>query len=86
MSVLQVGGSVLDPDLSRPRDRGQSNRSSTILLQLLDFKTHLQEAVEELHTRRVQPTRASRAVGLDTHSNSVLTLDEAKRLFWLRGQ
>lgn len=78
LSVLQVGGPAPDPDPSRPLDCGQSNRDSAILLQMLDFKTHLQEAVEELHARRVQPTRAVQG--------AVLTLDGAKRLFWLRGQ
>lgn len=71
LSVLQVGGSAPDPDLSRPGDCGRSNRTGAILLQMLDFKTHLQEAAEELHTRRVQPARAG---------NSVLSLKLQKLL------
>lgn len=54
LSVFQVGGSAPDPDPSRPLDRDQPDGNSAILLQLLDFKTRLQEAVEELHARRVR--------------------------------
>lgn len=41
-----------EPSLSNTRCLTESG--GTILLQLLEFKTHLLEAVEELHIRRVQ--------------------------------
>ncbi|XP_070828070.1 coiled-coil domain-containing protein 73 [Chaetodon trifascialis] len=48
-----VEGPVLEQELSRCR----TESGGTILLQLLEFKTHLLEAVEELHIRRVAETR-----------------------------
>lgn len=50
---LQIGGPVLEPELSLSRARCQTESEGTILLQLLEFKTHLLETVEELHIRRV---------------------------------
>ncbi|XP_056908407.1 coiled-coil domain-containing protein 73-like [Takifugu flavidus] len=62
-TLTGVGGSAPDPDPSRPLDCGQSNRDSAILLQMLDFKTHLQEAVEELHARRDAAARFEEQMG-----------------------
>lgn len=44
---------MLEPELSLSRARCQTESEGTILLQLLEFKTHLLETVEELHIRRV---------------------------------
>ncbi|XP_077423583.1 coiled-coil domain-containing protein 73 isoform X3 [Vanacampus margaritifer] len=41
----------------------QSESGGTILLQLLEFKTHLLEAVEELHIRREAETRFENQIG-----------------------
>lgn len=50
---MQVGGPVLGHELSMSSARCQTESGGNILLQLLEFKTHLLEAVEELHIRRV---------------------------------
>ncbi|XP_034734215.1 sporulation-specific protein 15-like isoform X2 [Etheostoma cragini] len=52
-----LGGPVLEQELSLPNARCQAESGGTILLQLLEFKTHLLEAVEELHIRRDAETR-----------------------------
>ncbi|XP_032380506.1 coiled-coil domain-containing protein 73 isoform X1 [Etheostoma spectabile] len=52
-----VGGPVLEQELSLPNAQCQAESGGTILLQLLEFKTHLLEAVEELHIRRDAETR-----------------------------
>lgn len=57
LCILQVEGSALDPDLPEPLDCGQSNSDGAVLLQLREFKTHLLEAVEELHIWRVELNR-----------------------------
>ncbi|KAF1387169.1 hypothetical protein PFLUV_G00102560 [Perca fluviatilis] len=56
-SHTTVGGPVLEQELSLPNARCQAESGGTILLQLLEFKTHLLEAVEELHIRRDAETR-----------------------------
>ncbi|XP_038562126.1 uncharacterized protein LOC119893839 isoform X2 [Micropterus salmoides] len=52
-----VGGPVLGHELSMSSARCQTESGGNILLQLLEFKTHLLEAVEELHIRRDAETR-----------------------------
>lgn len=49
----QVAGPALDLELSLSKGRCQTESEGTILLQLLEFKTHVLDAVEELHIRRV---------------------------------
>ncbi|XP_028440589.1 coiled-coil domain-containing protein 73 isoform X2 [Perca flavescens] len=56
-SHTTVGGPVLEQELSLPNARCQAESGGTILLQLLEFKTHLLEAVEELHIQRDAETR-----------------------------
>ncbi|XP_078114186.1 coiled-coil domain-containing protein 73 [Sander vitreus] len=56
-SHTTVGGPVLEQELSLPNAQCQAESGGTILLQLLEFKTHLLEAVEELHIRRDAETR-----------------------------
>ncbi|XP_068459731.1 coiled-coil domain-containing protein 73 isoform X2 [Clinocottus analis] len=51
------GGPVMEQELSLSNTRCQTESGGTILLQLLEFKTHLLEAVEELHIRRDAETR-----------------------------
>ncbi|XP_031731534.1 coiled-coil domain-containing protein 73 isoform X2 [Anarrhichthys ocellatus] len=55
--LLQVGGPAMEQELSLSNARCQTESGGTILLQLLEFKTHLLEAVEELHIRRDAETR-----------------------------
>lgn len=50
---MQVGGPETRQELSLSSAPCQTESEGTILLQLLEFKTHLLEAVEELHIRRV---------------------------------
>lgn len=45
---------MLEQELSLSGALCQTESGGTILLQLLEFKTHLLEAVEELHIRRVK--------------------------------
>ncbi|XP_068567702.1 coiled-coil domain-containing protein 73 isoform X2 [Cebidichthys violaceus] len=52
-----VGGPAMEQELSLSDARCQAESGGTILLQLLEFKTHLLEAVEELHIRRDAETR-----------------------------
>ncbi|XP_044049413.1 uncharacterized protein LOC122874927 isoform X3 [Siniperca chuatsi] len=52
-----VGGPVLEHELSMSSAHCQTESGGTILLQLLEFKIHLLEAVEELHIRRDAETR-----------------------------
>nr|XP_046250480.1 coiled-coil domain-containing protein 73-like isoform X2 [Scatophagus argus] len=52
-----VGESVLEQEPSLPSAQCQTESGGTLLLQLLEFKTHLLEAVEELHIRRDAETR-----------------------------
>ncbi|XP_026167350.1 coiled-coil domain-containing protein 73 isoform X2 [Mastacembelus armatus] len=47
-----VGGPVLEQEQSLSGAHCQTESGGTILLQLLEFKKHLLEAVEELHIRR----------------------------------
>nr|XP_020460019.1 coiled-coil domain-containing protein 73 isoform X14 [Monopterus albus] len=47
-----VGGPALEQELSLSSTQCQTESGGTILLQLLEFKTHLLEAIEELHIRR----------------------------------
>ncbi|XP_018559579.1 coiled-coil domain-containing protein 73 [Lates calcarifer] len=47
-----VGGPALEQELSLPSAHCQTESGCTLLLQLLEFKTHLVEAVEELHIRK----------------------------------
>lgn len=49
----QVAGPAAELGLSLSKGRCQTDSEGTILLQLLEFKTHLLDAVEELHIRRV---------------------------------
>uniref|UniRef100_A0A3Q3EDG5 Coiled-coil domain containing 73 n=1 Tax=Labrus bergylta TaxID=56723 RepID=A0A3Q3EDG5_9LABR len=46
------GGPVLEEELSFSSNRSQTGSGNTILLQLLEFKTHLLEIVEELQIQR----------------------------------
>ncbi|XP_029289988.1 coiled-coil domain-containing protein 73 isoform X2 [Cottoperca gobio] len=64
-----VRGPVLELSLSNARCQTESG--GTILLQLLEFKTHLLDAVEELHIRRDAETRFE-----DQISNLVLDKQE----------
>ncbi|XP_054475549.1 restin homolog isoform X2 [Anoplopoma fimbria] len=52
-----VGGPAMEQELSLSNARCQTESGGPILLQLLEFKTHLLEAVEELHIRRDAETR-----------------------------
>ncbi|KAK2841853.1 hypothetical protein Q5P01_012053 [Channa striata] len=52
-----VEGLVLEERLPVPSTHCETQSGGTILLQLLEFKTHLLEAVEELHIRRDAETR-----------------------------
>nr|XP_010770817.1 PREDICTED: coiled-coil domain-containing protein 73 [Notothenia coriiceps] len=52
-----VRGPMLGQELSLSNSRCQTETGSTISLHLLEFKTHLLEAVEELHIRRDAETR-----------------------------
>ncbi|KAM7396243.1 hypothetical protein PAMP_019300 [Pampus punctatissimus] len=52
-----VGGPETQQELSPSSVPCQTESGGTILLQLLEFKTHLLEAVEELHIRRDAETR-----------------------------
>ncbi|XP_033491903.1 coiled-coil domain-containing protein 73 [Epinephelus lanceolatus] len=58
-----VEGSVLEQELSLSGALCQTESGGTILLQLLEFKTHLLEAVEELHIRRDAETRFEDQIG-----------------------
>lgn len=51
--LLQVGGPGLEQELPLSSAGCQTESGGPLLLQLLEFKTHLFEAVEELHIRRV---------------------------------
>ncbi|XP_034390563.1 uncharacterized protein LOC117732061 [Cyclopterus lumpus] len=51
------GGPAMEQELSLSNTCCQTESGGTILLQLLEFKTHLLEAVEELHIRRDAETR-----------------------------
>lgn len=95
MCILQVGGSVLDPDLPGPLNCGQSKSEGAVLVQLREFKTHLLEAVEELRACRVIIIASlwSRAKSLrmqSRHCNGkevdLVTLGEASCHFWPCGQ
>lgn len=44
----------MEEELSLSNARCQTQGGGTILLQLLEFKTHLLETFEELHIRRVR--------------------------------
>ncbi|KAM4554441.1 coiled-coil domain-containing protein 73 [Fundulus diaphanus] len=48
---------ALEQELFLSSSRSQTEGGAPILLQLLEFKTHLQEVVEELHIRRDAETR-----------------------------
>ena len=50
---MQVGGLGLEQELSLSSTCCQTESGGTVLLQLLEFKMHLLEVVEELHIRRV---------------------------------
>ncbi|XP_074488261.1 coiled-coil domain-containing protein 73 isoform X2 [Sebastes fasciatus] len=52
-----AGGAVLVQELCLSNARCQTESGGTILLKLLEFKTHLLETVEELHIRRDAETR-----------------------------
>ncbi|XP_063732783.1 coiled-coil domain-containing protein 73-like isoform X2 [Eleginops maclovinus] len=52
-----VRGPMLEQELSLSNARCQTESGGTISLHLLEFKTHLLEAVEELHIRRDAETR-----------------------------
>eukprot|EP00064_Thunnus_orientalis_P005099 superscaffoldBa00000487_g5112 len=52
-----AGGPETQQELSLSSAPSQTESGGTILLQLLEFKTHLLEAVEELHIRRDAETR-----------------------------
>ncbi|MEQ2231475.1 hypothetical protein ILYODFUR_000815, partial [Ilyodon furcidens] len=47
----------MEQELFPPSSHSQTEGGAPILLQLLEFKTHLQEIVEELHIRRDSQTR-----------------------------
>lgn len=51
--LIQVEGPAGEQELSLSSIHCETESEGTILLQLLEFKTHLFEAVEELHIRRV---------------------------------
>lgn len=51
-SNVTAAGPELVQELSLPNDHCQTKSGGNILLQLLEFKTHLLEVVEELHIRR----------------------------------
>ncbi|XP_035520300.1 uncharacterized protein LOC118330032 [Morone saxatilis] len=72
-----VGGPAMEQELSLSSTRCQTESGGTILLQLLEFKTHLLEAVEELHIRRDAETRFE-----DQISKLVL---EKQELEWEKG-
>ncbi|MEQ2290544.1 hypothetical protein AMECASPLE_004245 [Ameca splendens] len=48
---------AMEQELFPPSSHSQTEGGAPILLQLLEFKTHLQEIVEELHIRRDAQTR-----------------------------
>uniref|UniRef100_A0A3P9LB29 Coiled-coil domain containing 73 n=1 Tax=Oryzias latipes TaxID=8090 RepID=A0A3P9LB29_ORYLA len=50
--LIQFSGPASEPELSWSSSHSQTESEGTILLQLLEFKTHLLEVVEELHIRR----------------------------------
>ncbi|XP_071362220.1 coiled-coil domain-containing protein 73 isoform X2 [Trachinotus anak] len=52
-----VGGPALEQELSLSSAGCQTESGGPLLLQLLEFKTHLFEAVEELHIRKDAETR-----------------------------
>ncbi|XP_051238892.1 coiled-coil domain-containing protein 73-like [Dicentrarchus labrax] len=72
-----VGEPAMEQELSLSSTRCQTESGGTILLQLLEFKTHLLEAVEELHIRRDAETRFE-----DQISKLVL---EKQELEWEKG-
>ncbi|XP_078805049.1 coiled-coil domain-containing protein 73 isoform X13 [Oryzias latipes] len=49
---IAFSGPASEPELSWSSSHSQTESEGTILLQLLEFKTHLLEVVEELHIRR----------------------------------
>lgn len=51
--LIQSEDSALEQGLFLSSPQSQTEGGAPILLQLLEFKTHLQEVVEELHIRRV---------------------------------
>ncbi|KAM6937942.1 coiled-coil domain-containing protein 73 [Xenentodon cancila] len=55
--LVLFGGSALEQEPSLSSSHCQTESEGNVLLQLLEFKSHLLEAVEELHIRRDAETR-----------------------------